>query len=898
LRMHWQKIDGFSATIDAELVGEEGRVVAEARGLELRALDPIETLRRVGRDPLENACYDVDWIEQAPPAPMSVRSAGKRRWLVLADEGGVGAMVATRLEATGDSCTLLRESELERRSGRLETLLAAGRSFAGVIHLWGLDSPSNGALTPSLLESSRRASADTLIHLAGLLSLQARVPRLWLVTRGAQAVADEPVSIAQAPLWGLGRTIAVERPDMWGGMIDLDLLPSNEDAARIAQAITLPGGEDQVAYRKTKRHVARLVRVRPPAPGKLEVRPDRTYVVECIEGAVGLPIVRWLVDRGARRVVVAGLRPADEAAHRETIDRIAAEGVSIEFAFIDPNDPEATDALFEDAARPLAGVVIAHGMDRNPLRLTSPGAVEAFRTSFRVKAVSAWALYEATLHVDLDFFLVISSAASIWGWEGFGSHAAAGQLFDALVRHRRHEGSKASSVHWAFSPAASGASSEMGLAFSAAGLYAMPSALSLEAAERAAVLGLAGITAAWVDFGLFAPAHERRAHRRFLSQVAGPRIEQGGAAVMRARIQQASPDDAKQMVVELVSRHIAGALGTPAESLRDSSEALSALGIDSVMGIQLLTSLGRAMELTIPVAAMLEQRSIDALSDYILGRLGVRGDDPARQGSGESFAPLMPLRTTGSQPPFFCVHPLHGSALVFAQLASHLGDDQPFYGLNARGVDGDEPPYDHVEAMAGRYLEAIREVKPNGPYRLGGYSFGALVAFEMARQLRAAGEVVDALMLIDLPVLTGPKGTRPTPALVAKFFGFAMDDAQLARQTREEQARYVARSFGDLVMLPPDIAESEHQLSVYRAHLEALCSYVPRMYEGPVTLIRAHQSITDVGRLGLFNQDPTHGWGSVSAEAVRVHDVPGNHFSMLFEPHVEELARVLRRALA
>jgi thioesterase domain-containing protein len=116
---------------------------------------------------------------------------------------------------------------------------------------------------------------------------------------------------------------------------------------------------------------------------------------------------------------------------------------------------------------------------------------------------------------------------------------------------------------------------------------------------------------------------------------------------------------------------------------------------------------------------------------------------------GYVYNPMLPLRTTGKQSPLFCIHPAGGLATVYQILAAHLDPDIPVYGLQAKGVERSEPPHNSIEDMARCYIEAIRTIQPDGPYRLLGWSFGGTVALEMASQLESSGAIVEAIVLID-----------------------------------------------------------------------------------------------------------------------------------------------------
>jgi amino acid adenylation domain-containing protein len=226
-----------------------------------------------------------------------------------------------------------------------------------------------------------------------------------------------------------------------------------------------------------------------------------------------------------------------------------------------------------------------------------------------------------------------------------------------------------------------------------------------------------------------------------------------------------------------------------------------------------------------------------------------------------SWSPLVRLAEgKEGEAPLFCIHGGGGSVLVFADLARALGEELPVFGLEARGLAAGPPPLDRIEAMADLYLEAIREVRPRGPYRLLGYSIGGKVAFEIARRLEAGGEPIELLAVLDIPAVV-PEGA---------------DEA-----FESELAAEVA----DFPQLDPESVR--RHLAVWRASWKASRSWSPGSYGGQVLLMVAEKGEHPQ------QEDPTLGWSACAAGGVEVVTVPGGHFTLLAPPHVGTLARSL-----
>jgi thioesterase domain-containing protein len=261
---------------------------------------------------------------------------------------------------------------------------------------------------------------------------------------------------------------------------------------------------------------------------------------------------------------------------------------------------------------------------------------------------------------------------------------------------------------------------------------------------------------------------------------------------------------------------------------------------------------------------------------------------------------LVGIQTAGTGTPFFCVHPAGGDVLAFAALARALGSDRPFYGLQSRGLEGGEP-LTSLEEMASAYIEEIRAVQPAGPYLLGGWSLGALIAFEMARQLDATGEEAALLAVLDSsPSIAG--GAEPddvdilldVASYVEQFWkaSLGVTRDELTDLDPAERLDLLADRLQAADLLPPEAGAGRVRriLEVYKANARAVSRYEPAFYPGRVTLFKAAAT-------PLPDGEEDYGWGRISGEPVEVCAVPGTHTGILTEPHVQALAQELAARL-
>jgi thioesterase domain-containing protein len=263
--------------------------------------------------------------------------------------------------------------------------------------------------------------------------------------------------------------------------------------------------------------------------------------------------------------------------------------------------------------------------------------------------------------------------------------------------------------------------------------------------------------------------------------------------------------------------------------------------------------------------------------------------------------PLVVLQARGQAHPFFCAHPIGGTAFCYLALARCLGEERPFYAFQSRGIDDDSAPFTRIEDMAANYLEAMCRVIPTGPYLLGGWSLGGVIAFEMARQLRASGQDVGLLVLLD-PCSLDPKPLPhwESPTQVLRFFKYLniSGSGELPEPDSFPRGLSVERLFAHVFETirdkNPSLARADPSylqklFTVFQANAEAERSYVPQRFSGKATLLLAEK-----GEASTAGSE--RNWCRW-IDTVDVHTVPGDHFTMLKPPQLSVLGAHLKRCL-
>ncbi|MBD0372769.1 MAG: AMP-binding protein, partial [Pyrinomonadaceae bacterium] len=338
------------------------------------------------------------------------------------------------------------------------------------------------------------------------------------------------------------------------------------------------------------------------------------------------------------------------------------------------------------------------------------------------------------------------------------------------------------------------------------------------------------------------------------------------------------------------------------------------LGGNSLKAAIFINKLEERLGERVRVVVLFKAPSVQALASYLnehhpdaVARMCVEGFDVDESMEGASrskdatVSPLVEVQPEGSRRPFFCVHPIGGHVYCYADLARYLGTDQPFYGLQSIGLRGEQEPHTRIADMAADYVRALQAVQPQGPYLLGGYSFGSMVAFEMAQQLQSQGQAIELLALFDTEIVFLSNRAKESEkaddaTILANLFEHLppLPLDRIRRLAPDEQLSYMIEVAKANNVIPPDLdfSQARNFVKVLRANLKAAADYVPQPYPGQITFFQAsEQPETEDGR------EPSEDLSKLARGGVKVFEVPGNHVSMFLRPHVQALAESLKARL-
>ena len=623
----------------SELIGdvaaydEDGKLLSTVTGAVLRYLE--EDSQRVAAAGPEDWFHALAW-EPFEPA-LTVPAGMERTWLVVGNNPEIAGRVCAALRSAGS------HPIVAPAAGTADALLA------GLPHDRPLGVVYLGAMLAHAPESAESPFEAT--GCAGVLRWVRtlspyRDARLYLVTRAlyTQSQSSNADPIWQAPVWGLGRTLAVEQPGIWGGLIDLD--PQDDAAATLLGQLLLSGpAEDQVKIEGGRFFAARLERIPAPQLTPLQLAPDGAYLVTGGLNGLGLEVARWLVRQGARHLILMSRTvlparsewrniPGDlpvSAIVRAILD-LESRGAAVYHASVDVANPRALQSFLDGYAaecRPrVRGVVHAAGV------LNHGAAVDMLPEEFDAllaPKLAAWTLAWSLRTQPLDFFCLFSSASALLGSPKLGGYAAANCFLDALARHRAASGLPATSVNW-------GLWKETGMAArfdtgdvqarADRGMGGMTTEQGLDALGRglgSARSNLAVLPVHWATWARLYPTYAKSA---FFSRLTGEVVEpaRGSAESVVDVIGRLQGVERRAAIQDRLIRTLSAITGFSTSDM-ELDRPVTDLGIDSLMAIEFRNRIQKDFGVVVTIVQLLDGAPLRRLLDHV----------------AEGFAPLAPV---------------------------------------------------------------------------------------------------------------------------------------------------------------------------------------------------------------------------------------------------------------
>ncbi|MEZ4867747.1 MAG: type I polyketide synthase [Caldilineaceae bacterium] len=632
---------------DIRLFDPTGVLIAEVIGMVARKAPAASLLHMLTKERRE-WLYELTWQPQVL-VPELVSQNGRdhtRDWLIFVDQDGLGAQVANQLRANGEGALLvtpgasfkkitdqqiqINPASPEHYRRLLEEMQCDGKSPCGILYLWSLHHIV-GATRHQAEEIPQQAlqACERVLHLVQGVTGLGLTPQLWLVTRGGQAVGQPAaLQVEQAALWGLGRVIAREHPELSPICLDLDPLgqlaqESQQIVSEVQQRLHTVGAakhEEQVALRENRRYVARLVQASCRTPEPVSLPAEASYLITGGLGALGLQAARALVEQGARTLVLTGRHGVSTTFQQEAIHALEQAGAQVHVAPADIAQATEVKRLLAEcqALAPLRGIIHAAGLlDDGILRKQTD---ERFRTVMAPKVQGSWHLHTLTLNLPLDFFVCFSSVSALLGAPGQGNYAAANAFMDALAHHRRAAGLPGLAINWgpwAESGMAARLSAREQARWAALGIQPIGPQEGWSLFTRLLGSEQAQIAVLPVTWSRFAehPDWQIPLLAELMTVAAHQQPPHTPRTSFLQRLAEAPIAEREDLLIAHLQAEVAKVLGI--RDLPAREQGFFALGLDSLMAIELKNRLDTTLETSLPATLVFESSNVEEMGKYI-----------------------------------------------------------------------------------------------------------------------------------------------------------------------------------------------------------------------------------------------------------------------------------------
>jgi acyl transferase domain-containing protein/acyl carrier protein len=633
---------------DIQLIDQTNHTLVSIQGLKLKVVNPEALIPNSQSQKWRKWLYKINWQHQAiAPSGSSIKSM---RWLIFADADGFAESLADYWHKQAQTCILVypggeyqitaaghyqvnpnQPADFHRLIQELIIQSNDQVPWGGIVYLWGRENSFHTDIKTTEIEAIQKLNCGGVLHLVQALAKVELLspPKLWIITRASQAVGQiNSIALEQSTLWGLGRVIALEHPEIWGGLIDLESQPTANDLTLLWSELTQVSRENLIAFRKVQRYVARLEPKNEimSSISPLSISSEGTYLITGGLGALGLQFAHWLADCGAKYLVLT-TRTGGSDQLTEQLKLLEQKGVKVLVLKSDIAEPESVAEVLQKIHKTLPslrGIIHSAGVLNDGVLLKQNW--DQFSQVLAPKVIGAWNLHNQTLDISLDFFVLFSSAASLIGSYAQGNYAAANAFLDALALHRQSQGLPGLSINWgpwAESGMATALSAQLQKRWEAQGVGEIQPSQGLDSfgyllANETGQIGVLPIQ--WQKFLQQFPSGGEPTFLANVAQATGSQIHQNLAVQSAHFLQQleaATLSQRWQLLVGHIRNQIAQVIGSSSAMELNLQQGLFEMGMDSLMAVDLKNRLQKTFNCVLPSTLTFEYPTIEALTNYL-----------------------------------------------------------------------------------------------------------------------------------------------------------------------------------------------------------------------------------------------------------------------------------------
>jgi polyketide synthase 12/polyene macrolide polyketide synthase/epothilone polyketide synthase D len=714
---------------------------------------------------IETMYYEPVW-QQKILEDSSLKEAKPQAYLILSDTKGFGKDLAANLEAAGN---LVFRYDLESSPQFIESILVkttnilASQNLAlnKVVHLCGLDVglDYNG----TIIESQQIVYNSALLLTQSLIKQNLKNIRLYFVTQQAQAVTStkEDFAILQAPLWGLGRAIAVEESSLGCTTIDIgsfeNIHQQKSTIEQITKELQKNELEDEIAFRENMRYVRRLAQPAIPLnklnSDNLTISPTGFYVITGGFGGIGLTVAEWLIDKGAKHIaLVARTKPSQAAEDKISIWR--DKGAQVEVVIADITSLVDVEQLFKiiiDTNIPIRGIFHAAGVLNDAIILQQD--FDKYINVLSPKIIGAWNLYDVIdkARIKIDFFINFSSVASILGNVGQINYSAANAFLDLFSYFLVYRGIHSISINWGAWDTV-GMSAKMGRGaqelIEAIGIKTINPHIGISALEQILTsYTRTQIMVTEIDWSKYLDAVAGKYNLAFFSIVANDNNQSLTQTAEPAsnpiidKMLKADSKDRELLMLKFLQSELQRILGFASNDIIDSKISLVSVGLDSLLAAEFRISLkkyfGRMLNIQLTPSVMFNYPTIDDIAHLLISEIFEHHYVKEQSNLRANEWITIPVKRPKAKVRLFCFPGMGSNSEFFYSMANRCSEDievccvSPF----SEFFDKKNNSKFKFQALFEQMMNSIRPLLEEKPFAFFGFSFGSLIAFESTRHV-------------------------------------------------------------------------------------------------------------------------------------------------------------------
>ena len=643
-----QRSPGILTSFDLHLVDENGIAVADLINLQVRRANQTALLANQTDDWL----YRIGW--EVKPRVLAASSSFAKannktskagNWLIFSDGGEVSSSLADMLNKQGERCIFVSQgssfsllesdryqinpAEPKDFQNLLSAIVKQDQSVCrGIVYLWGLDQK----LEMSDVPTTALNLCSSVLYLVQALSAipphhwGKNMPHLCLITRNAQAVTKTPLQVEQSPLWGLARVIVLEHPELETVCIDIGSDQVSE-IEMLLQEMLFPEKEEQVAFRNGERYVARLKRAEAKTISQLaKIDSSGSYLITGGFGALGLQVANYLVEQGARHLLLVGRQGAVSPEAQAGVKQLEDKGALVKIVKTDISQPDSVAMLIAATDIPLRGVVHVAGiLDDGMLRDQTR---QRFLKVMNPKVQGTWNLHKLTKEMPLDFFVCFSSMTSVIGALGQGNYSAANAFMDALCHHRHALGLPAVSINWgpwATSGMATQLDANLQSRWEAIGFGMIPPSQGAHLFANLFTAKAPQVGAMPINWSKYTV--ESAFFTDFRKTTDQKKEQQKTSLNFLETVKAAEKEQRQPLLVAHIQSQVSKVLGYQKDRVFSVSEGFFDLGMSSLTSVELRNNLQNSLSCRLPATLTFDYPTIKKLVDYLMAEFIEEADE-------------------------------------------------------------------------------------------------------------------------------------------------------------------------------------------------------------------------------------------------------------------------------